>query len=294
MSRESLTYAVVTPARNEAENLGRLADSLAAQTELPAVWLLVDNGSTDDTPEVAAAFAAEHPWARYLHVPGEASPTRGGPVAQAFATGVAALDEPVDVVVKVDADISFDPDHFERLLERLAADPSLGIAGSTCYELEDGEWKPQHVTGNRVRGAVRAYRQQCFQDVLPLENRPGWDGIDEMRAAARGWRSAGFTDLAFRHHRPVGRRDESRWRRLFDVGRAAHYAGYRPTYLVMRSLFKARKELAWLAAMAGYAAAAVRREPRCEDELARDYLRRQQALRAVPTRALEALGRRSS
>jgi hypothetical protein len=79
---------------------------------------------------------------------------------------------------------------------------------------------------------------------------------------------------------------------LYDVGRAAHFTGYRPSYLVLRSLFKARKELAALALIGGYTAAAVRREPRSDDDTARSHLRRQQSLRRLPVRAREALGRR--
>jgi poly-beta-1,6-N-acetyl-D-glucosamine synthase len=292
MAAETLTYAVVTPARNEADNLRRLAGCLDAQTVPPASWLIVDNGSTDDTLDVACELAAERPWARAVFAEGEALPTRGGPVAQAFSAGVDRLELEPDIVVKVDADVSFADDYFERLLERFDADASLGIAGGTCYELEEGEWKPRFATGNRVRGAQRAYRWRCYQDVIPLENRPGWDGIDEMRAAARGWRSTSYSDLVFFHHRVLGRRDQSRWRRLFEVGRAAHYTGYRPTYLLLRSLFKARHELAALALVGGYVTAAIRREPRCEDDAAREYLRRQQSLRQVPVRAREALGRR--
>jgi hypothetical protein len=242
---------------------------------------------------VARELAGREPWIEAIAVPGEALPTRGGPVAQAFSAGVDRLGVRPDIVVKIDADVSFVEDYFERLLERFAADPSLGIAGGTCYELEDGEWKPRFVTGNRVRGASRAYRWACYQDVLPLESRPGWDGIDEMRAAARGWRSTSYADLVFFHHRVLGRRDQSRWRRLFEVGRAAHYTGYRPSYLFLRSLFKARREAAALAMTAGYVAAAIRREPRCEDQAAREYLRAQQSLRRVPVRAREALGRRA-
>jgi glycosyltransferase involved in cell wall biosynthesis len=293
MTAQALTYAVVTPARNEAENLRRLAGCLDEQTARPSSWVIVDNGSTDDTLEVAETLAAERAWARVVKVPGEVNPTRGGPVAQAFSAGVEQLEETFDIVVKVDADISFAEDYFELLLDRFAGDAELGIAGGVCYELEDGEWKPRFATGNRVRGAARAYRWECFEGVLPLENRPGWDGIDEMRAAARGWRSSTFADLSFFHHRLLGRRDQSRWRRLFDVGRAAHYTGYRPTYLVLRSIFKARKEVAALAMVGGYVSAAVRREPRCEDRAALAYLRRQQSLRQVPIRAREALGRRS-
>ena len=180
MAEETFTYSVVTPARNEADNLRRLAASMDAQTARPTTWLIVDNGSTDDTFAVARELAAERPWARAVFVEGESSPTRGGPVAQAFSAGVDQLDDTPDIVVKVDADVSFEEDYFERLLERFAADPSLGIAGGTCYELEDGEWRPRFATGNRFRGHAR----------LPVALLPGRDPAREPARLGRDRRDA--------------------------------------------------------------------------------------------------------
>jgi biofilm PGA synthesis N-glycosyltransferase PgaC len=283
-----LTYAVITPARNEAANLPRLSAALEAQTLRPMAWIVVDNGSTDGTADVARSVGAGVETAA-----GEQVATRGGPVARAFMAGLAVLDGAADVVVKVDADVTFDPDYFECLLAEFAADPQLGIASGTCYELEEGAWRPRHVTGGRVRGATRAYRRACLDDVLPLEDRPGWDGIDELRAGSRGWRTTSFTHLRFLHHRVVGERDASRRANLFLTGRSTYYTGYRPSYLILRALFKARREPDALAMIAGYLTAAIRREPRCEDEGVRAYLRREQSLRRLPLRAREALGRRA-
>ena len=282
-----LTYAVITPARNEAATLPRLAAALAAPTAPPLTWLVVDNGSTDGTSDVARELGAG-----VVAAAGERVATRGGPVARAFMAGLEALDGEADVVVKLDADVTFDDDYFERLLAEFDADPELGLASGTCYELEDGAWRARHVTGGRVRGATRAYRRACLDDVLPLDDRPGWDGIDELRAASRGWRTTSFTHLRFLHHRVVGERDASRRANLFQTGRSTYYTGYRPSYLILRALFKARREPAALAMIAGYVTAAARREPRCEDEGVRAYLRREQSLRRLPMRAREALGRR--
>lgn len=286
----ALSYAVVTPARNEAGNLPALAASLGAQTLRPDRWVIVDNGSTDDTVHIARELAAGDPRIVVVGAAGEAVPTRGGPVAKAFTAGVEALEAAPEIVVKVDADITVEPDYFERLLAEFDADPKLGIGGGTCYELEEGEWVPRHQTGNRVRGASRAYRWACLQDVLPLENRPGWDGIDELRAAAAGWRTTSFAHLRFDHHRAVGLRDASRRTRLFETGRSTYYSGYRPSYLVMRSLYKARREPIAVAMIAGYASAWLRREPRV-DPAARAEVRREQSLRRLPLRIREARGR---
>lgn len=292
-SAGGLAYAVVTPVRNESANLDRLAAALAAQDAPPAAWILVDTGSTDDTLEVAAALAERHQWIRVESLDA-GTLARGGPVVQAFEHGYATLTEDADVVVKLDADTSFAPDYFARLLAAFAADPALGMASGTCHELEGGEWRERHVTGTTVWGASRAYRRTCLEQVLPLERRMGWDGVDEFRANARGWRTRTLKDLPFRHHRREGERDGAAHRARVAQGRAARFLGYRPWYLALRALWHARREPAALAMLWGYTAAALAREPRLQDEAARGYLRGQQSLRLLPARAAEAVGRRRS
>jgi glycosyltransferase involved in cell wall biosynthesis len=297
MADRPRSYALVTPARNEAANLRRLADSVTAQTRLPARWVIVDDGSDDETPDIARGLAAAHPWIALLPR-GDATADalgrgrRQGRDVLAFNAGVESLDPPPDVVVKLDADVSLAPEFFAELLLEFERDPLLGIAGGICLELEGGRWVPRHSTGGHVRGATRAYRWTCLQAVQPLATQVGWDGIDELRATALGWRTRTIARLPFRHHRAVGQRDGMR-RAYLAQGEAAHYMGYRPSYLIMRTLFRARRDVAALAMVWGYFAAAARRRPRCPDPLAQRELRSQQRLRSLPVRALEAAGRRS-
>jgi poly-beta-1,6-N-acetyl-D-glucosamine synthase len=286
-----MIYAVVTPARNEAANLVRLGSALAAQTQLPAAWVIVDNGSTDETRAVADRLARDHGWVQVLAVPAGRQ-ARGGPIVRAFHAGLIDLAVSPDVVVKLDADVSMPPDHFERLLAAFAADPRLGIASGTCLEREDGEWREQHMTGTSVWGCARAYRKACLGQILPLDEHMGWDGLDALRAELRGWRCGRVRDLPFRHHRPEGARDGARTSAYAAQGRAAHYMGYRPSYLVLRALHRARSEPSALAMIAGYAAASVRRAPRCGDAEVIAHLRAEQRLRVLPARLREAGGRR--
>ena len=120
-----MRYVVITPARNEADNLGRLARCLREQTLLPARWMIVDDGSTDGTLSLAHEFAAAHDWITALTSPGArdeplARGRTGGRDVVAFNAGLAALDFTPDVAVKVDADISFDSIYFELLLAEFA------------------------------------------------------------------------------------------------------------------------------------------------------------------------------
>ena len=291
MSR--LSYAVVTPARDEAANLPRLVAAMAAQTHRPTTWVLVDNGSTDETSTLAARLREEHEWIRCVDLP-NAAMRPGAPVVRAFNAGVASLDERVDVVIKLDADVSFEPDYFERLLQAFADDDRLGIASGVCWEEEDGEWRPVHVTGDHVRGATRAYRSRCLDEVGPLPEEMGWDGVDELKAAVLGWTTRCVAALPFFHHRSVGERDGSRFARWLAEGHCAYFMGYRIPYLLARTVGRGirDRDVGVLAMPWGFVVSAVRRRPRYADVEVRRYLRRQQSLRYLPLRLRESYGAR--
>jgi biofilm PGA synthesis N-glycosyltransferase PgaC len=226
-----LGYALITPACNEEEALPRLAESIFAQSIPPKQWVIVDTGSTDETPMVIEGLAARAGWITFASI-AEAQVARGGPIVRAFSHGLSFV-EPTDIVVKFDADITAEPTFFEDLLGRFEDDERLGIAGGTIQELERGEWRQQFGTDDFVRGACRAYRWECLQDVLPLEERVGWDGLDLIKARIAGWKSKQFKDLPIFHHRAVGGREKSRARSWYAMGDAMHYMGYRTYYTVV-------------------------------------------------------------
>jgi biofilm PGA synthesis N-glycosyltransferase PgaC len=289
-----LSYAVVTPVRDEAENVGRLADCLAAQTSPPFAWIVVDDGSEDGTAELVASLAREHPWIRPVPGPGEQL-ARGAPIVRAFYAGLLALDGEPDVVAKIDADISIEPDHFARLLAAFERDPALGVAGGSGYERQpDGAWRERHGTGPAVWGGCRAYRRECLEQILPLEEHMGWDTLDLMKANLKGWKTEVLYDVPFRHHRVEGERDGRRWRTTTIQGEAAYFMGYRPSYLLVRTFYRMLRDPASLGLLAGYARARAKRNPRLADRELRAYVRRQQSLRRLPARAREALRPRAA
>ena len=292
MTTARLTYAVITPARDEARNLEQLAATLASQTRRPTRWVVVDDGSTDETQTVLAALAREHDWIRPTACPGSRGRTRAEPIVRSIHHGLTALDERPDVVVKLDADISFDADHFERLLDAFEQADRLGIASGALFERDgDGRWRERHGTGPAVWGACRAYRWRCLEDILPLDERMGWDTIDLLKARLRGWETRVVDDLACFHHRSEGISEGGSWGRWAAQGRAAHYMGYRLSYLLLRTAFRVVREPASVAIVVGFVAAAVGRGGRCDDDV-RKAVRDQQRAREVPARVREALQRR--
>lgn len=286
----TLSYAAITPTRNESTNLTRLAPCMVEQTHRARRWIIVDNGSTDDTPQVARALAAEHPWITFLEVPGDVVATRGAPVVRAFHAGVAALAEETDVIVKLDADVSFESNYFAVQMTAFEQDPSLGIAGGVCMEpQENGEWEAARVTRDHVRGAIRAYRRECFAQVTPLEERMGWDGVDELKAQVNGWTTRTLPELSFLHYRVLGSR-ESRWHMWSRQGDMAHFMGYRRTYLLARTAYYLRHDVRAVAMPWGYLKAAASGHPRCSSDAAVAHLRKLQSMRSLPSRVREKLG----
>jgi poly-beta-1,6-N-acetyl-D-glucosamine synthase len=283
-------YSVVTPVYNEAANLERLAGALAAQALAPKCWVVVDTGSTDNTAAVAGKLALAHPWIELRRIDARGGAVRGGPIVRAFTAGLEAVPSSSDVIVKLDADISFEPDHFERLLGEFERDARLGIASGTLYEqASDGVWRQRHGTGPGVWGAARAYRRVCLDAVLPLEERMGWDTIDLLTAAVAGWTTRVVHDLPVLHHRPEAIRDRSRFSHWVDQGRAAHYMGYRVSYLMFRTLYRSLREPSAAGIVYGYFKASARREPRCPKAEIIAYVRRNQSLARLPRRIRETL-----
>jgi biofilm PGA synthesis N-glycosyltransferase PgaC len=278
-----LRHALVTAARDDAARLGALAPTVLAQTLRPTAWVIVDDGSSDGTAEIARELAARHSWIVLLETGREharlSEGRREGRDLLALVRGLRALHEPVELITKLDADITLPVDYFERLAAAFAAEPRLGMATGTRLELEDGRWQPRNLTATAVAAQCRTYRWVCWQQVQPLEPHLGWDGVDEARAVLAGWRTAVLPALAFRHHRPMGTRDGSRFRARAAEGLAAHYMGYRPSYLLVRSLWHARRNPSALGMLWGWATAAFKGERDCGDPAVRAYVRRQQSAR---------------
>ena len=282
---------LITPARDEAEFLTATIRAVAAQTRPPDLWLIVDDGSTDETPEILARYAAELPFMRVIQAPAtefEADRDRLtlAAEARAFNAGLAAVAMTgLTHIGKLDADVELPPDYLERLLDRFAAEPKLGIAGGTLLERSGGgEWRPTKVPAHHVRGAVKLYSRECFEAIGGIEERLGWDTIDETYARMRGYSTRSLSDLAAHHHRPVATRGGA-LRGRARHGQCAYILRYAPWWVILRS-FKVGCSrpfgLTGAAFLYGYARSAARRDGRVEDEEFRRFVARELRGRARP------------
>src|SRR6478735_11855163 len=99
-------YCLVTPCRDEAEYARRTLDSIVRQTVKPTLWLIVDDGSTDETPAILAEYAAKHSFIRILRRDDRGARRVDPGVIEAFYAGYETIDpKEFDYVCKLDLDL---------------------------------------------------------------------------------------------------------------------------------------------------------------------------------------------
>jgi biofilm PGA synthesis N-glycosyltransferase PgaC len=240
MSASGLQYLLITPAKNEEAFIELTIRSVVDQTVRPVRWLVVSDGSTDSTNEIVSRAAQQHEWIELLRMPERTTRDFGGK-AVCFNTGYARLKHlPHDIVVSLDADITFGPDYFEFLLSKFAKDPLLGVAGTPFAE--DGVTYDYRFTStDHVSGACQVFRRECFEAIggyVPAEG-GGIDVIAVLTARLRGWRTRTFTEKISHHHRPMGSANHRR--KLissFRFGQKSYRLGYHPVWQLFRTFYQ--------------------------------------------------------
>lgn len=284
VSATAAKYVVITPVRNEAGYIERTIESMVRQTLLPCHWVIVDDGSTDTTPAVLAGAAAKYPWLTVVRRGDRGFRKSGGGVVEAFNEGYAALPGwDWDYVVKLDGDLWFEPDYFERCLSHFAGDPRLGIAGGRVWVREAGKWRIDSPGDPlfHVRGATKIYKRECWNVIQPLIRQPGWDTIDEVRANMRGWTTRSIADTAVYQQRATGSVDGA-WRNWVKNGIANYVTGYHPLFMFgkcVKRLWGWPPVLPAIALWLGFCSGYVNRITRIDDASAIRYLRDQQLRR---------------
>ena len=227
-------YVIVTPARDEAHHIENTIRSMVSQSVKPAQWIIVDDGSSDKTGEIIDHYAGEYRWITPVHGADRGERVNGSGPMQAFYRGMESLSvTDWEFLVKLDADLSFAPDYFEKCFAEFASDARLGIGGGLIVDDHDGVLKIEPVPKFHVRGATKIYKRSCWEALGGLIAAPGWDTIDEVKANMCGWTTRNFPYLRLEHHRPTGAAD-GYWRNAVKDGCADYISGYHPLFMCLK------------------------------------------------------------
>jgi glycosyltransferase involved in cell wall biosynthesis len=283
-----MKYVLITPAHNEEAFIHKTLDSMVAQALLPERWVIVDDGSTDRTAEIAENYAARLLWIEVVRRPQRLDRSFAGKV-HAFNAGLERVKSlQFEVIGNLDADLSFDPDYLAFLMQRFSEDPGLGVAGTPF--LEDGydSARDSFEGENHVAGGCQLFRRECFQDVGGYVPNPagGIDWIAVTTARMKGWTTRSFPEKRFHHYRTLGTAGRSGLAASFLYGEKDYYLGGSPVWQLFRVAYRMTKKpvlLGGLALLSGYCWAALRRVKRAvSPELMRFHRREQKKkLRAI-------------
>jgi len=237
---KNLEYVAVTPARNEAQFIELTMKSMIAQTMLPLKWVIVSDGSTDGTDDIVKKYAAQYSWIELVRTPERAERHFAGKV-HAFNAGYAKVrDVEYDVIVSLDADISFESDYFEFLLGKLSADVGLGLVGTPFRELSGETYDYRFVNIEHVSGACQVFRRECFEAIggyMPVKG-GSIDHIAVITARMKGWKTRTFTDKFCGHHREMGTAQRSVLMSRFKLGVKDYTVGNHPLWEVFRTIYQ--------------------------------------------------------
>lgn len=294
MTMATRRYALISPCRNEAAYMRRTLDSVIAQSVQPAVWIIVDDGSSDAGPGILADYAARHPWIKVVPKPDRGHRAVGPGVIEAFYAGFEHLDPgAVDYLCKLDVDLDLPPRYFEILMERMEADPRLGSASGKPYNrTASGRWVSERCGDEMSVGMTKFYRIACFDDIGGFVRQVMWDGIDCHKSRQLGWvvRSWDEPALQFEHLRPMGSSQQNIFTGRARHGFGQYFMGSDPFYFTATALFRMTQApyvLGGMAMLWGYFSAMVKRRPRHDDPALRAFIRAYQrrALRFGKARA---------
>ena len=289
----SRRYCLITPCRDEAKYARRTLDAVTRQTEPPARWVIVDDGSKDETPRILAEYAARYNYIRIVTRADRGDRKLGGGVIDAFYEGYRTIEpSEFDYVCKVDLDLDFSPRYFATLMDRMDGNPRIGTSSGQPYFFPSGS-ETEHATfpltdvsglvsealgGENSVGMIKFYRTTCFQQIGGFVRELMWDGIDGHRCRQLGWIAVAWDDpdLRFIHLRPMGTSHKNWWTGRTRHGIGQYFMGTTPVWMLASALYRMTRPprvIGGLAMLYGFGSSMVQRKPRYGDAEFRRFLR---------------------
>ncbi|MFO7719170.1 MAG: glycosyltransferase family 2 protein [Gillisia sp.] len=283
MKNPKLSYVMITPARNEEDNIARLIKSMIAQTVLPLKWLIVSDGSTDRTDDIVKNYIPHNPWIELIRMPEHGNRHFAAKV-NSFNAGYSKIKGlNYDIIGNLDADISFEPDYFEFLISKFDNDYRLGVAGTPF--VENGKHYDYRFTNiEHVSGACQLFRKKCFEEIggyQPIKG-GGIDWVAVTTARMKGWTTRTFSEKICLHHRKIGTGNASPTMTWFRQGVKDYFLGNHPLWEIFRTCYQMTKKpfiFGGSLLLFGYVLAAIKRVEKPISNELQEFIRSEQLQR---------------
>lgn len=236
MNNKILSYVIITPAKNEEQYIEFTINSVRNQTLRPKEWVIVDDGSTDNTSNIVEKFSTLYDWIKLIKKNTENEERSvGSKVIRAFNTGLNHLStKEFDFIVKLDADLTLPSNYFDTIASEFLNKEKVGICGGICMIEENGKLMEEKSAEYHIRGPIKSYRKECFQEIGGLMPVFGWDGIDEFVSMYYGWELKKLNELKVIHQRKTGE-ETGQFFYSMRIGDFCYKIGYDPLLVMLRS-----------------------------------------------------------
>ena len=292
-------YVLISPCRDEAAFMRQTLDSVIGQSIQPAKWIIVDDGSTDETPRILEEYRAKHSWIQVVTRSDRGTRAVGPGVIDAFYAGFETINpDDYDYLCKLDLDLLLPPRYFEILMERMEANPRIATCSGKSYIEDNGKLVFERHGDDTSLGMTKFYRVACFQAIGGFVREVMWDGIDCHQCRMKGWMACSWDEpeLRFVHLRPMGSSQQSIYEGRRRHGYGQYYMGTGFLFMLASALSRMNQKpyvLGSLAMLWGWLSSFLTGKPRYSNEDFRRFLRRYQirALIMGKKRALAELTR---
>lgn len=273
-------YVLISPCRDEAEFMRETLDTVVAQTVQPAKWVIVDDGSTDATPDILEEYTSRYDWIEVIKKPNRGRRAVGPGVIDAFYVGYNSID-PCDYtyMCKLDLDLRLPPRYFEILIGRMDATARIATCSGKSYIQQKHQLIAERHGDDTSLGMTKLYRVSCFEAIGGFVREVMWDGIDCHRCRMNGWIACSWDepDLRFIHLRPMGSSQQSIYVGRMRHGYGQYFMGTGLLYMTASAVQRLNTKpyvLGSLAMMIGWLKAALVGMPRYDDKEFRKFLHR--------------------
>ncbi len=280
---KSAKYVLISPCRDEAAYIKITIDSIAAQTVLPTKWVIVDDGSTDSTPEILAEAARKYPFIQVVTLPNRRDRLVGAGVIETFYQGLKVVPlENYDYLCKLDMDLQIPHNYFESMISRMEENKRIGTcSGKPYFKDKNGNLISEKCGDETSVGMIKFYRRECFQEIGGFVQQVMWDGIDCHQCRRRGWIACSWDEpeLRFIHLRPMGSSHKGILKGRMRHGYGQYFMGTGPLYMIVSALYRMTRPpyiIGGFAMLIGYFKSWINGEQRYDDEEFRSFLQKYQ------------------